>query len=135
LRASDRRPTAPRFAAAAAAAAGHRCPPLLCPSTPPSQLLEATRELITEANFEVSNTGISLQAMDSSHVSLVALQLRSDGFEHFRCDRTFSMGGFHGWVGGSTGMRMPAHCCWPCMCLFKAQALGSSRSAAWNLEP
>jgi proliferating cell nuclear antigen len=56
------------------------------------KLLEATRELITEANFEVSNAGISLQAMDSSHVSLVALQLRSDGFEHFRCDRTFSMG-------------------------------------------
>lgn len=30
--------------------------------------------------------------MDSSHVSLVALTLRSDGFEHFRCDRNFSMG-------------------------------------------
>lgn len=30
--------------------------------------------------------------MDSSHVSLVALSLRSDGFEHFRCDRNFSMG-------------------------------------------
>lgn len=30
--------------------------------------------------------------MDSSHVSLVALNLRSDGFEHFRCDRNFSMG-------------------------------------------
>jgi hypothetical protein len=55
-------------------------------------VLEATRELITEANFEVTASGISLQAMDSSHVSLVALTLRSDGFEHFRCDRTFSMG-------------------------------------------
>lgn len=56
------------------------------------KVLEATKELITEANFEVSNTGITLQAMDSSHVSLVALTLRSDGFEHFRCDRNFSMG-------------------------------------------
>eukprot|EP00887_Chlorella_sp_A99_P007377 scaffold2.g7377.t1 len=56
------------------------------------KVLEATKELIQEANFEVSSTGITLQAMDSSHVSLVALNLRSDGFEHFRCDRSFSMG-------------------------------------------
>ena len=54
--------------------------------------MEATRELITEANFEVSASGLSLQAMDSSHVSLVSLILRGDGFEHYRCDRTFSMG-------------------------------------------
>lgn len=56
------------------------------------KVLEATRELIQEANFEVSTTGISLQAMDSSHVSLVSLNLRADGFDHFRCDRSFSMG-------------------------------------------
>ena len=55
-------------------------------------MLEATRELIQEANFEVSTSGISLQAMDSSHVSLVSLNLRADGFDHFRCDRSFSMG-------------------------------------------
>ena len=30
--------------------------------------------------------------MDSSHVSLVSLKLRSDGFEHYRCDRNLSMG-------------------------------------------
>ncbi|KDD73708.1 proliferating cell nuclear antigen protein, partial [Helicosporidium sp. ATCC 50920] len=56
------------------------------------KVMEATRELVTEANLEVSPEGISLQAMDSSHVSLVAFTLRSDGFEHFRADRTFSMG-------------------------------------------
>ncbi|KAK2080750.1 hypothetical protein QBZ16_000604 [Prototheca wickerhamii] len=56
------------------------------------KILEAIRELVTEANFEVSSSGLSLQAMDSSHVSLVALSLRSDGFEHFRTDRAFSMG-------------------------------------------
>lgn len=56
------------------------------------QVLEATKELITEANFEVSAAGLSLQAMDSSHVSLVALSLRADGFEHYRADRSFSMG-------------------------------------------
>merc|ERR1712032_882333 len=30
--------------------------------------------------------------MDSSHVSLVALLLRADGFDHFRCDRNTSLG-------------------------------------------
>ena len=55
-------------------------------------MLEAIKELIQEANFEVSTSGLSMQAMDSSHVSLVALTLRSDGFEHYRCDRSFSMG-------------------------------------------
>ena len=33
-----------------------------------------------------------LQAMDSSHVSLCSLNLRSDMFDHFRCDRGVSLG-------------------------------------------
>ncbi|KAH7690819.1 Rad9/Ddc1 protein [Dioscorea alata] len=56
------------------------------------KVVEAIRELVTDANFDCSSTGLSLQAMDSSHVALVALLLRSDGFEHFRCDRNVSMG-------------------------------------------
>ena len=56
------------------------------------KLLESVKDLVTDANFDCSSTGIGLQAMDSSHVSLVALKLDSDGFEHFRCDRSFSMG-------------------------------------------
>ncbi|KAM0949466.1 putative proliferating cell nuclear antigen, PCNA [Dioscorea sansibarensis] len=56
------------------------------------KVVEAIRELVTEANIDCSSTGLSLQAMDSSHVALVALLLRSDGFEHFRCDRNVSMG-------------------------------------------
>merc|ERR1712194_494274 len=53
---------------------------------------EAMKDLVTEANFDCSTTGISLQAMDSSHVSLVGLLLRADGFDHFRCDRNISLG-------------------------------------------
>ncbi|CAL9104338.1 hypothetical protein MUK42_10520 [Musa troglodytarum] len=56
------------------------------------KVLEAMRELVTDANFDCSRSGCSLQAMDSSHVALVALLLRSDGFDHFRCDRNRSMG-------------------------------------------
>lgn len=56
------------------------------------KVLEAVKELVTDANFDCSATGFSLQAMDSSHVALVALLLRSEGFEHYRCDRNLSMG-------------------------------------------
>ena len=56
------------------------------------KLIESMKDLVQEANFDCSSTGISLQAMDTSHVSLVALQLREDGFEHFRCDRNMSLG-------------------------------------------
>lgn len=56
------------------------------------KITEAMKDLVTEANFDCSSTGISLQAMDSSHVSLVALLLRAEGFDHFRCDRNISLG-------------------------------------------
>ena len=56
------------------------------------KLIEAVKDLVTEANFDCSATGIALQAMDSSHVSLVAMQLKADGFEHYRCDRDMSIG-------------------------------------------
>nr|AFK35205.1 unknown [Medicago truncatula] len=56
------------------------------------KVLESIKELVNDANFDCSSTGFSLQAMDSSHVALVALLLRSEGFEHYRCDRNLSMG-------------------------------------------
>ncbi|GBG70728.1 hypothetical protein CBR_g8027 [Chara braunii] len=56
------------------------------------KVLEAIKDLVTDANFDCSATGFSLQAMDSSHVALVALLLRGEGFDHYRCDRNISMG-------------------------------------------
>lgn len=56
------------------------------------KVLESIKDLVNDANFDCSATGFSLQAMDSSHVALVSLLLRSDAFEHYRCDRSISMG-------------------------------------------
>lgn len=56
------------------------------------KVLDAIKELLNEATFDCSDSGIQLQAMDSSHVSLVSLNLRSDGFDKYRCDRNISMG-------------------------------------------
>lgn len=56
------------------------------------KLLDAVKDLVTDGNFDCSTTGFGLQAMDTSHVSLVSMMLRSDGFDHYRCDRNISMG-------------------------------------------
>ncbi|PWN21426.1 proliferating cell nuclear antigen, partial [Microstroma glucosiphilum] len=52
----------------------------------------AVRELVQEANFDCSEDGIRLQAMDNSHVALSSVELRTDAFEMFRCDRPMSIG-------------------------------------------
>lgn len=39
-----------------------------------------------------SPSGISVQAMDNSHVCLVLIELGSDGFEPYRCDRNITLG-------------------------------------------
>eukprot|EP00456_Euglypha_rotunda_P025699 TRINITY_DN2072_c0_g1_i15.p1 TRINITY_DN2072_c0_g1~~TRINITY_DN2072_c0_g1_i15.p1 ORF type:complete len:285 (+),score=48.48 TRINITY_DN2072_c0_g1_i15:139-993(+) len=56
------------------------------------KIIDSIKDLVDHANFDCSSTGISLQAMDSSHVSLVTLVLKADGFEHYRCDRNISLG-------------------------------------------
>ncbi|XP_066249475.1 proliferating cell nuclear antigen [Euwallacea similis] len=56
------------------------------------KVLDAIKDLLNEASFDCSETGIQLQAMDSSHVSLVSLNLKSDGFDKYRCDRNLTMG-------------------------------------------
>lgn len=56
------------------------------------KVIEAIKDLVTDANFDCTKTEFNLQAMDSSHVSLVALALKSDGFDHYRCDKPISMG-------------------------------------------
>ena len=56
------------------------------------KLLEAVKDLVTDANFDCSPDGISLQAMDGAHVSLVTMLLRAEGFDQYRCDRNIPLG-------------------------------------------
>ncbi|KAF5369232.1 hypothetical protein D9757_010041 [Collybiopsis confluens] len=56
------------------------------------KLLDAIKELVTDANFECSEEGITLQAMDNSHVALVAVKLVQSGFKKYRCDRPMPLG-------------------------------------------
>ena len=56
------------------------------------KLIESIKDLVTDINLEITATGISLQAMDSSHVALVTLNLSSEGFEEYRCDKNTTLG-------------------------------------------
>lgn len=56
------------------------------------KIVDAMKDLVNEANLECSPKGISLQAMDSSHVSLISLNLVQENFAEYRCDRNISIG-------------------------------------------
>jgi len=54
--------------------------------------MDALKDLIKEAVWDVFAQGLSLQSMDSSHVSLVQVTLRTEGFDTFRCDKNIALG-------------------------------------------
>ena len=56
------------------------------------KIVEAIKDLVTDAPFDCTENAICLQAMDSSHVALVSLNLASSLFETYRCDRTINLG-------------------------------------------
>lgn len=56
------------------------------------RIIDSIKDLVEEANFDCAAGGISMQAMDSSHVSLVSMLLRPSGFQPYRCDRHLSLG-------------------------------------------
>jgi len=56
------------------------------------KITNALKDIISEASWDCNSVGITLQAMDNCHVSLVQLLLRADGFEKYRCDRNLAIG-------------------------------------------
>ncbi len=64
------------------------------------KLVDAMKELVNEANFECSATSFALQAMDTSHVSLVTMELRKR--QTFSLTRSCSSA-----VGSSMVVRSP----------------------------
>jgi proliferating cell nuclear antigen len=56
------------------------------------KIIEAIKDLCKEVNLECSDKGITLQAMDSSHVSLVSMHMKETSFENYRADREKVLG-------------------------------------------
>ncbi|CAI5447704.1 unnamed protein product [Caenorhabditis angaria] len=56
------------------------------------KIVESIKDLVTDAPFDCSETSMSLQAMDSSHVAFVCLKLNARFFDTYRCDRPINLG-------------------------------------------
>ncbi|RDW70647.1 Proliferating cell nuclear antigen [Aspergillus mulundensis] len=58
----------------------------------PLQVVDAIKDLVQYCNFDCNDSGIALQAMDNSHVALVSMLLKAEGFSPYRCDRNIPIG-------------------------------------------
>ncbi|KAH9600851.1 Proliferating cell nuclear antigen [Trypanosoma melophagium] len=56
------------------------------------RLVECINGLVNEANFDCNPGGLSIQAMDTSHVALVHMLLRDDCFTKYQCERNSILG-------------------------------------------
>jgi len=64
----------------------------LTDGAPLKKLIEAMKDLFADVNFDCSSSGITCQAMDSSHVCLCSVLLRAEAFDPYRCDRNLTLG-------------------------------------------
>jgi len=55
-------------------------------------LVESLKEILTDCNFIIDETGIKLIAMDSTHSVLVHMKLESTNFESYVCKKKMSLG-------------------------------------------
>jgi proliferating cell nuclear antigen len=55
-------------------------------------LIEALKEILTEANLEFDSTGIKIIDVDETHTVLTYLRLHADRFEGFYCPAKFVLG-------------------------------------------
>lgn len=56
------------------------------------KVVDAIKDLVQDCNFDCNDSGIALQAMDNSHVALVSMNLKSESFSPYRCDRNLALG-------------------------------------------
>ena len=56
------------------------------------KVVESTKELVNETNLFITKDGISIQAMDSSHVSLVSIVFHKDKFLTYSCTKELQVG-------------------------------------------
>ena len=55
-------------------------------------LVEALKEILTDANMEFDETGMKIMKMDSTHTVLVHLRLQADDFEFYYCQQPIVLG-------------------------------------------
>ena len=55
-------------------------------------LIEALKEILTDANITFDSTGLKIVAMDPSQTVLVHLKLEASKFEYYKCDKRLVIG-------------------------------------------
>lgn len=55
-------------------------------------LIEALKDILTEANLEFDSSGIRIMSMDETHTVIVYLKLHADKFETYYCPQTHILG-------------------------------------------
>ncbi len=55
-------------------------------------LIEALKEILTDANLEFDENSMKIIAMDASHTVLVHLKLEGKNFEHYHCPKKLILG-------------------------------------------
>lgn len=61
-------------------------------SGPIKTLIEALKEILTDANIEFNDTGLRIVAMDQSKTVLVHLKLEKDKFDEYKCKQKMVVG-------------------------------------------
>ena len=56
------------------------------------KIVEAIKDVVNSVNIDASPQGLAFQAMDLSHVALVTLSLRAEGFASYKADKSFPLG-------------------------------------------
>ena len=55
-------------------------------------IIDSLSSLVNEVNLEATSNGLSPQTMDSTHISLISLNMKEEGFEEYRCDKNTLLG-------------------------------------------
>ncbi|BAM40329.1 proliferating cell nuclear antigen 2 [Theileria orientalis strain Shintoku] len=56
------------------------------------RLFESLKEICSDVSIDCSDEGLTMQAMDNSHISLIHLKLAPDFFHLYRCDLPCTLG-------------------------------------------
>jgi len=56
------------------------------------QVVDALKDILTDVNLEIDNTGIKIVAMDNTNIVLIHLKMNSDQFEEFFCEKKTHVG-------------------------------------------
>jgi len=56
------------------------------------KIIDTVKEFMNESSVQVSETGLTIEGMDNSHVSLLQMKWNPEGFEYYKCTKPMQLG-------------------------------------------